>query len=71
MDTHLLTVAPAVLLCNRLFGATGGHIRYVQVQIGLGRLMTEFRLDWRQWPAKNSDSPPEKISIDEALIFSK
>ena len=63
----LLAIAAAFLVWNRLFGATGGHIRYVIAQFDLGRLVTGFRLDWSEWLAKNNSLPPDKINIDEAF----
>jgi hypothetical protein len=67
-----LGIAAAFLAGNRLFGATGGHIRYVMAQLDLGRLMTRFGLEWSQWLAKNRGLPPEEINIDEAFdLFKK
>ncbi|MDP3230771.1 MAG: SLATT domain-containing protein [Acidovorax sp.] len=42
----LLVAAGSLLLVNRMFGATGGHIRYVTAQLELERLLTKFRLAW-------------------------
>jgi hypothetical protein len=67
-----LAVAAAFLMWNRLFGATGGHIRYVMAQFDLGRLMTEFRLDWSHWLAENKGLTPDHNKIDKAFaIFQK
>lgn len=41
-----LVTAGAVLAINRMFGATGGHIRYVTAQLELERIITKFRLAW-------------------------
>ncbi len=67
-----LAVAAAFLVLNRLFGATGGHIRYVMAQFDLGRLLTRFRLDWSQWLVKNRGSKLEQMQVDEAFdLFKK
>lgn len=41
-----LVAGGAALAINRMFGATGGHIRYVTVQLELERIITKFRLAW-------------------------
>ena len=67
-----LGIAASFLAWNRLFGATGGHIRYVTAQLDLGRLMTWFGLEWNQWLAQKRGLPPEEIKIDEAFdLFKK
>ena len=63
----LLAIAGAFLVWNRLFGATGGHIRYVIAQFDLGLLITGFRLDWSEWLAHNTRLPPEKDQINKAF----
>ncbi len=45
----LMAGATAVVLVNRLFGATGGHVRNVTAQLELEHLLTRFRLDWAAW----------------------
>jgi hypothetical protein len=52
-----MAIAAAFLTLNRLFGATGGHVRYVMAQLALGRLMTDFRLEWSKWMATNRRDP--------------
>ena len=50
----LLAAAASMLLINRLFGATGGHIRYVTAQLELERALTTFRLEWAEWAAQTA-----------------
>lgn len=51
----LLVAAGAVLAINRMFGATGGHIRYVTAQLELERIVTKFRLAWLAYLAGQSN----------------
>lgn len=53
----LLTAAGACLVVNQLFGATGGHVRYVTAQIELESALTAFRLKWAQWLASRQKEP--------------
>ena len=62
-----LAIAAAFLAWNYLFGATGGHIRYVMAQLDLGRLITEFRLEWTEWLAKNRGNTPNDEQVKEAF----
>lgn len=50
----LLVASGAVLLINRMFGATGGHIRYVTAQLELERIITKFRLAWLEWLSRDT-----------------
>lgn len=52
----LLVAAGAVLAINRMFGATGGHIRYVTAQLELERIITKFRLAWLAYLAGHADN---------------
>lgn len=45
----LLACAGSVLLFNRLFGSTKGHVRYVTAQLALEHRITLFHLDWSHW----------------------
>ena len=69
----LLVAAGACLAVNRLFGATGGHIRYVTAQLELERSMTMFRLEWARWQAACSQCVElSEEEIDQAFgIFSR
>lgn len=51
-----LVAAGAVLAINRMFGATGGHIRYVTAQLELERIITKFRLAWLAYLANCADN---------------
>lgn len=51
----LLVAAGAALAINRMFGATGGHIRYVTAQLELERIITKFRLSWLQYLSSQSN----------------
>jgi hypothetical protein len=48
-----LIVAGGAMAWNRVFGATGGHIRQVGAQLALEALLTKFRLDWQEILAQN------------------
>jgi hypothetical protein len=64
----LLAVATTMLLVNRLFGATGGHIRYVTAQLQLEQLMTIFRLDWAAL-AMTRPGGRDLVSAERALAL--
>jgi len=67
-----LAGAAAILAMNRLFGATGGHLRYVQAQYGLESLLTHLRLDWQEWRALHEGKPAEDLPLPSAFaIFRK
>lgn len=51
-----LVGAAAMIAVNRMFGATGGHIRYVTAQLELERIITKFRLRWLEWLSRDSMS---------------
>jgi hypothetical protein len=63
----LLVGAAAMLLVNRLFGATGGHIRYVTAQLQLERLITLFRLNWAEVLAHRGGSSLSTAGIVQAF----
>lgn len=65
----LLAAAGAVLMANRMFGATGGHIRYVTAQLELERLLTKYRLSWFELLAQKSPMPFKSIDSDKAFIL--
>lgn len=49
-----LAGAGSVLLLNRLFGSTKGHVRYVTAQLALEHLIAVFNLRWLSWGANNT-----------------
>lgn len=63
----LLAAAGAILLVNRLFGSTKGHVRYVTAQLALEHLITVFNLRWLSWLACNAGKQPE--AIDRIKVF--
>lgn len=63
----LLAASGAVLLINRMFGATGGHIRYVTAQLELERILTKFRLAWFEWKARESIASEPGATHPEAF----
>lgn len=66
----LLALAAAMIVINRLFGATGGHIRYVTAQLELERVLTTFRLDWSEWRARYSSVPDtDKLYADGFAVL--
>jgi len=67
----LIAAAAATLVVNRLFGATGGHVRYVEAQFALEQLMTTLRLDWQHWLAKNTSIPADQLQVAEAFALLK
>jgi len=67
-----LAGAAAILASNRLFGGTGGHIRYVQAQYELESRLTHMRLEWQEWRATNATVAVESLPIQTAFsIFRK
>lgn len=65
----LLAGAAAMLLVNRLFGATGGHIRYVTAQLQLEQLMTLLGLDWAAWTITRNNAPLDAESKARAMAL--
>lgn len=65
----LLVAAGAVLLVNRMFGATGGHIRYVTAQLELERIVTKFRLAWLKLLAKDASCSRTPLTADDAFLL--
>lgn len=63
----LLVAAGATLAINRMFGATGGHIRYVTAQLELERLITKFRLAWLTYLARQDNTLGTSNTAAEAL----
>jgi hypothetical protein len=63
----LLAAAGAILLVNRLFGSTKGHVRYVTAQLALEHLITVFNLRWMSWLSSNAGKEPE--AIDRIKVF--
>lgn len=63
----LLAASAAALAANRLFGATGGHIRFVSTQLELEQLLTGFRLERISWLAKHEAEKLSKEGTHEAL----
>lgn len=71
ISTACFTIAAAALAWNRLFGASGGHIRYVMAQFDLGERMVNFTLKWHEWQNKNKGLQPKEIDISGAFdLFS-
>lgn len=60
----LIAVAAACHVVNRLFGATGGHIRYVTAQLELEKLLTMFRIDCSAWYARNRSDISNSDAIE-------
>lgn len=61
-------ISAAALTWNRLFGASGGHIRYVIAQFDLGEMIVKFALDWHEWLDKNNRRPlDEEIDVQGAF----
>lgn len=63
----MLVAAGAVLAVNRMFGATGGHIRYVTAQLELERIITKFRLAWLAYVARQPVHPTGASTAPEAF----
>ena len=59
--------AAAILTVNKIFGATGGHIRLVRAQYDLEGLVTAFRIEWQRWRARHAHLPPDQWPVDEAF----
>jgi hypothetical protein len=64
----LLAAAGAVLLANRLFGSTKGHIRYATAQLALEHLIVQFNLRWLAWRA--SIAGKSIVETDRHGVFS-
>ncbi|MDM0029305.1 SLATT domain-containing protein [Variovorax saccharolyticus] len=62
-----LVAAVALIAVNRMFGATGGHIRYVTAQLELERIMTKFRLAWVEWLSRYTLSSGAKATHEEVF----
>jgi len=62
-----LAAAAAWLAINRMFGATGGHIRYVTTQLELERIMTKFRLQWLEWCSRDTMTPGNPATPEQAF----
>jgi hypothetical protein len=63
----LLVAAASLLAVNRMFGATGGHIRYVTAQLELERIITKFRLKWLEWLSRDTMTPGNPATVDQAF----
>jgi hypothetical protein len=61
----ILVAAAAILVINRMFGATGGHIRYVTAQLELERIITKFRLAWIELLSRESTGEDASSKNDE------
>ena len=64
-----LVGALTLLAVNRMFGATGGHIRYVTAQLELERIVTKFRLDWVQWSSRHIFSTCRESTLEDAFTL--
>ena len=65
----LLAGAASMLLANKLFDVTGGHVRYFAAQLELERLLTLFRLDWATWLAKTSGRELDQEGLTQAFAL--
>ena len=65
----LLVAAGSLLAVNRMFGATGGHIRYVTAQLELERIITKFRLKWLEWLSRDTMTPDNPATAAQAFIL--
>lgn len=63
----LLVAAAAMLVSNRLFTATSGHIRYAAAQLDLERLASAFQLNWAAWLAENRKALGEENIKKESV----
>lgn len=61
-----LACAAAMVALNRMFGATGSHIRYVTAQLELERLIAKFRLQWLEWLSRQA-APAHTATPAEAF----
>lgn len=57
-----LAGAGGMLLLNRLFGSTKGHVRYVTAQLALEHLITIYNLRWLSWLA---NTPQKELSAEK------
>jgi hypothetical protein len=64
-----LVAAAASLAINRMFGATGGHIRYVTAQLELERIITKFRLQWLEWLSRDTMTPGNPATYEQAFTI--
>ncbi len=68
-----LAVAAALVTLDRFCGWTSGWIRYVQVGQVLGRLTSEFRINWEKFRLALPDEQPDgdslKLGIDLCRDF--
>lgn len=64
-----LVAAAATLAVNRMFGATGGHIRYMTTQLALERLMTKFHLRWSEQFSQRKTQSPDADSTHQAFAI--
>jgi hypothetical protein len=65
----LLVAAAAMLAVNRMFGATGGHIRYVTAQLELERIITKFRLKWLEWLSRDTMTVENRATPTQAFAL--
>lgn len=63
----LLAAAASTIAVNRMFGATGGHIRYVTAQLELERIITKFRLEWLEWLSRGTITTDNSATVAEAF----
>jgi len=63
-----LVAAATFVAVNRMFGATGGHIRYVTAQLALERTLTKFRLEWLEKVAAGEPDRPETAAKAFSLM---
>ncbi len=66
-----LAAAACLLGANALFGGTSGHVRFVQVQLELEKLIAESRIAWCRHLASTGDSRHLDAGFELVLAYAQ